>query len=301
METQEILKELEFYNGSFPRRALEEAIARRDEIIPALLEYIDKAEQNAEDLLEQENYMAHIYAMYLLAQFREKRAYPLIVRFFSLPGELTLELTGDVVTEDLGRILASVSCGDPSLMIELVENEQANEYVRSAALRGLLTLAACGERSREEIMSIYKSFFTERLARRPSFVWSNLVSYATDLYPEEVYDDIKQVFEEELVDSSVIDLEWVDEHLTFGKEHTLAILREENKLIEDTIGEIEWWAGFREPDRRLAPQEPAVSGSELFRGMPEPPKPYVAKPKVGRNEPCPCGSGRKYKKCCEGN
>lgn len=23
-----------------------------------------------------------------------------------------------------------------------------------------------------------------------------------------------------------------------------------------------------------------------------------AEPKVGRNEPCPCGSGRKYKKCC---
>jgi hypothetical protein len=21
--------------------------------------------------------------------------------------------------------------------------------------------------------------------------------------------------------------------------------------------------------------------------------------KVGRNDPCPCGSGRKYKKCCE--
>lgn len=25
------------------------------------------------------------------------------------------------------------------------------------------------------------------------------------------------------------------------------------------------------------------------------------KPKVGRNDPCPCGSGRKYKKCCENN
>ncbi len=21
-------------------------------------------------------------------------------------------------------------------------------------------------------------------------------------------------------------------------------------------------------------------------------------PKIGRNEPCPCGSGQKYKKCC---
>lgn len=27
-------------------------------------------------------------------------------------------------------------------------------------------------------------------------------------------------------------------------------------------------------------------------------KPYIAPPKVGRNDPCPCGSGKKYKKCC---
>ena len=24
-------------------------------------------------------------------------------------------------------------------------------------------------------------------------------------------------------------------------------------------------------------------------------------PKVGRNDPCSCGSGRKFKKCCRGN
>jgi uncharacterized protein YecA (UPF0149 family) len=24
-------------------------------------------------------------------------------------------------------------------------------------------------------------------------------------------------------------------------------------------------------------------------------------PKVGRNDPCPCGSGKKYKKCCGKN
>ncbi|MFB4158971.1 SEC-C metal-binding domain-containing protein [Geomicrobium sp. JSM 1781026] len=26
--------------------------------------------------------------------------------------------------------------------------------------------------------------------------------------------------------------------------------------------------------------------------------PFKPGPKVGRNEPCPCGSGKKYKKCC---
>lgn len=29
-----------------------------------------------------------------------------------------------------------------------------------------------------------------------------------------------------------------------------------------------------------------------------PPKPVVANSKRGRNEPCVCGSGKKYKKCC---
>ena len=27
----------------------------------------------------------------------------------------------------------------------------------------------------------------------------------------------------------------------------------------------------------------------------------VKPPKIGRNDPCPCGSGKKYKKCCGAN
>ena len=29
-----------------------------------------------------------------------------------------------------------------------------------------------------------------------------------------------------------------------------------------------------------------------------PPQTVVADPKIGRNAPCPCGSGKKFKKCC---
>lgn len=32
--------------------------------------------------------------------------------------------------------------------------------------------------------------------------------------------------------------------------------------------------------------------------MPRPVTQRHEKPKVGRNDPCPCGSGKKYKKCC---
>jgi SWIM/SEC-C metal-binding protein len=37
--------------------------------------------------------------------------------------------------------------------------------------------------------------------------------------------------------------------------------------------------------------------SDLTRLL-NPPKPRIVEKKVGRNEPCPCGSGKKYKNCC---
>ncbi len=48
--------------------------------------------------------------------------------------------------------------------------------------------------------------------------------------------------------------------------------------------------------------EPAPGPSEPTAGQPHPrqapPVPAVSQPRVGRNDPCPCGSGKKYKKCC---
>jgi SWIM/SEC-C metal-binding protein len=46
----------------------------------------------------------------------------------------------------------------------------------------------------------------------------------------------------------------------------------------------------------LEPDKPE-DVSDLNRLL-NPPKPMIAEKKVGRNEPCPCGSGRKSKNCC---
>jgi preprotein translocase subunit SecA len=37
--------------------------------------------------------------------------------------------------------------------------------------------------------------------------------------------------------------------------------------------------------------------SEATDALSKPP-PKRSGPKVGRNDPCPCGSGKKYKQCC---
>src|SRR5215467_722963 len=171
MDVEEILQQFATTARTFPREAVAQAIAQREAITPELLRVLAEAQHNIEHLIESDS-MAHIYAMYLLAQFREPRAYPLIVEFFSIPGDIALDTTGDVATEDLGRMLASVSCGDIRLMTALVENAHANEYVRVAALRGLVTLVACGEQSRDDIITYVQRLYQGELARDGSFVWS---------------------------------------------------------------------------------------------------------------------------------
>ncbi|MFH1928044.1 MAG: DUF1186 domain-containing protein [Chloroflexota bacterium] len=279
MTIQEILKELEFNYGTFPRSAIEEAMDKKEQITPELLEILRMAKSDLQRLVEQERYFAYFYALYLLAYFREERAYPLIVDFFSIPGRITMDLTGDLVTEDLGRILASVCHGDLSLMKKLAEDKNANEYVRSAALMGMLVLVALREKPRDEIMAYYQELYRGKLKREPSYVWNGLVTCSTALYPEEVIEDIKLAFKEDLVEEFYISIDWVTEHLALGKERTLSKLRLNNRhrFIGDVVEEMEWWACF--PDSR--------------------PRRVVKKTtKIGRNDPCPCGSDKKYKWCC---
>lgn len=57
---------------------------------------------------DQDAWIGHLYAFHLPAQFREPRAYPLVIRYARLPSD-TLELIdGDFVTEGLAAVLAWV-------------------------------------------------------------------------------------------------------------------------------------------------------------------------------------------------
>lgn len=174
MQIDEILAQLENNTREFPRLALLRAIEERATITPILIETLDKLSNNLEELLEKEDYILHIHALYLLAQFSEVSGYPTIIKFFSVPGDVALDVTGDIVTDDLGRILASVSNGNIELIKQLVENPQANEYVRGAALEALLVLVAQEVIPREQVIQYYAKLFST-LDKEDDYIWTTLV------------------------------------------------------------------------------------------------------------------------------
>ena len=175
MDIQELFDRLDRHRGSFPGDLVAEIIARREEVIPRFLAILEDVDTNPEPWLMDDGRMVHIYAMYLLALFRETRAYPLLVRIFSRPGEFPFDLAGDVVTEDLGRILASVSGGDLRGLSALIENEQANEYVRALAMESMVSLVTTGQLTRDEVMAYFLHLFPETGAKaRRTVGWLGL-------------------------------------------------------------------------------------------------------------------------------
>jgi len=72
----------------------------------------------------------------------------------------------------------------------------------------------------------------------------------------------------------------------------------------DTTGEVEFIARFSEKGEPRAHHERALFKKEkagwfFTDGKAVTQKPIVrTAPKIGRNDPCSCGSGQKYKKCC---
>jgi hypothetical protein len=60
--------------------------------------------------------------------------------------------------------------------------------------------------------------------------------------------------------------------------------------------------GIDYPDGSTCPQCPFWQNIDRFTQEPKSAgdgrQPAQPAPKVGRNDPCPCGSGKKYKKCC---
>jgi hypothetical protein len=241
MEIPQILEELAYDLGDLPREAIEAAIVKKSALIPYLLATLEEAIAHIDDVIQDDNYQGHLYAMYLLAQFREKKAFPLVLRLFSLPGDVPAQIAGDVLTEDLSRILASVCDSDIAPIKELIENQTVNEYVRSAGLHALVTLVGCGLRPRKEILSYFQELMTYKLEKIPSFVWDSLIACCADLYPEEIIDEIKTVYLQGFIDNSFISLDDIQDVLTKNKDNHLFKLFSHAELIEDTISEMEKW------------------------------------------------------------
>jgi hypothetical protein len=273
-----------------PFDALESADAHRATLAQPLLDAMHACLANPQ-AASSSDAMRITYALYLFAKWRDTRVYPLVIRWLSLPGEEAFLFGDDVVTQDGGRILAAVCDGDLAPMTSLVLNRGANEWCRCAGVRALALLGAWAEVPGERIVEHFTWLAREGLEREPGAVWDELASASADIEAVPVFAELRRAYDEGLIDPHQIPPDELDEVEAAPPGAFLEDFRTQYPPIDDVTEAISWWGYPHDQDE----DEDADGEQDAFGPAVET---YRAPVKVGRNEPCPCGSGKKYKKCC---
>ena len=107
---------------------------------------------------------------------------------------------------------------------------------------------------------------------------------------------VRRAFDRGLIDRFSLSFEDFERDLKRGIERPGEPRRpgnDEYSLLGDTIDELSGWHYFAE--QHSEDREEWRQLVELDRLLSEPWNPFKG---VGRNDPCPCGSGKKFKKCC---
>ncbi|MGO9943502.1 MAG: DUF1186 domain-containing protein [Rhodoblastus sp.] len=234
---------------------------------------VDRTPENAETVF---------FALHLLAEKRETEAFAPLVSM-ALEGDQLYEIIGDATTETLPQIFLSLYDGDLEKLKGLIAAPGADPWARVAALEAYSYLAASGEIPLDDARKYFAELF-ETLQPRSAdpvwFGWQNCIALLgfADLEPLVV-----RAFRQGLVDKQVLAFEdfQVDLFANRAAPDRRALCEERGlKPIDDALEALAVFDADEDED-----DEPSTPAANPNRN-------------VGRNDPCPCGSGKKYKKCC---
>ncbi len=217
---------------------------------------------------------------------------------------------GDAVTTTLRQILISTFDGDVAGLRSVIEATGADEFVRDAAILTMAYLTRIGRIPEADTHAYLRHLLTAMQPQDSCYIWVGWTECVAVLGFADFAPDVRLLFEREFVEPFTMDYSDFEADLKQtldDPERMAGLAAKQLSPLTGVIDELAGWYGFSEKflrdqaryaERRVeaARQEEAARQVQLTSGG------GVRNPwrNVGRNDPCPCGSGRKFKKCCLG-
>jgi len=230
---------------------------------------------------------APVHAWRALGQLRAPEAIAPLLTLFQRADD-----SDDWVMSDLPEALALIGAPAIEPIANFLADSTRGEWARVTAADALGHIGQAHPDLRADCVARLAKQL-EKIADQPETVNTFVISALWDLRAVEAMPVIERAFASGRVDESVNgDLEDVQIH--FGLKTQREHPRKPNRLTKMS-GEI---AGMTDELHALEKENSDLREilDDLTFG--QEPQPYLAPPKTGRNDPCPCGSGKKYKKCC---
>lgn len=314
-DVERIVTGLKDCHSAIPREAIEQARRQREAIVPRLIDELNAIVAAARRGILPDGPFTNI-ASYLLSEFQAREALPTLLELITLPGNLPEDLLEEDLTETMSRILPQLGGDDWEVIDAVIHDPKVNEYSRWAVATGYEHLVRAGKMTRDEAVRRLEHHLRDAIDRGDDRIGTGLVLTLCNLGGRAAYDTIAEAFEAGIVDPHMTNLQEVEEELGEGDYTEKRQSHLPPTGITDTIAELQRWDWGPTDEEREAQFEDellskALNRPEMLRLAQEMSLPEVDlfdRPEelgtsrhfgpVGRNDLCPCGSGKKYKKCC---
>lgn len=295
MDEQSILAAFSQADG-LPRAALRAAAADRERLAPRFIALIEQF--LALPPAERPEETPFFFIFHLLGDWREKAAYRPLANFLRLPDEELSPILGDAITTTTNRVMMQVFDGDPEPLLDIIRDQNAEEFVRSSMCNALAMLVLQGEFDRERAEVFLRDCFVNLKPQTANFVWVGWMEAVAKLGLERYSGIVETAFKRQYIGPIFCDyMDFLEDlQLAATKQGRAQWLADSDlKPFGNTIDELSQWHCFQEERlRREKPRQVQARPSATWLGN-QP----VRSTKIGRNAPCPCGSGKKFKKCCD--
>ncbi|TVQ39458.1 MAG: DUF1186 domain-containing protein [Spirochaetaceae bacterium] len=253
----------------------------------------------------------HVYALYLVGQLPDARLFSALVKALR-EGAPVVKRFGEAFhyLEPCSALFASLCCEDPSLLARAAADDGFILPGRGCAIRAIAALHLTDLLDREQAVKYLGGLADAVVASGKGLLGDSLADAICAIHPEDLIRVVQRLDREGLLDNSTVDyLSRVRDLLqqTVRGHRALVELEDRYTLFYDPIDALDVVLAddFHLPlpipvegRSHGAGFEPLREKRSLGLNVRDDGVMERSGRKVGRNERCPCGSGKKYKHCC---
>ncbi len=246
-----------------------------------------------------------IHALLLLAEIASEKSLPLVLDTLSYNNEFLDFWFEEFITETLWMVFFKIGKNNLTSLKTFMLTPAINTYTKAAVSTTLLQLFLHQEKTKQELLPFYQDVLqgfhdanlNENLVDEDALAF--IIGDIADMDMEELLPIIKKLFEKGYINESIagtyqeVAKDVVSTYLFQDKQNVLNIFKYYDKITPFFKRNDPGDSFFKDNNNFID----SLQETKTLAAQEESAAPLISN-KVGRNDPCPCGSGKKYKKCC---
>lgn len=196
----------------------------------------------------------------------------------------------DWITEDMPSIFGKLGTIAMEELKKIAKDRTSDWYTRAIAIEGLAAITIYNPETEKEIFPFIHSILIDDNEERDAIQTAAHV----------LLDFLRQEYKEDLLNFGRKERELKQKDINYTASfYEDEVEKDFSRGVKDIWTYTNDWLSFYDENEIRKRQERWEKEDEEERRQ-QAAEGASLRPKIGRNDPCPCGSGKKYKKCCMG-